>query len=49
MLIVQDNIGNMAEGDVWASPIRVYPEPVRVNLNAPVAIQNAMNEAYACF
>lgn len=49
MLIVQNNVGNMAEGDIWAAPIRVYPEPVRVNMNAPAAIQTAMNEAYACF
>jgi len=50
ILIEQDNIGNLAEGDIWDSPRRIFPtSKYRPNPNAPKNIQIAFDEAYTCF
>lgn len=50
LLVKQDNIGNMAEGDIWGSPLRLYPLlELRVNPKAPQPIRNALEEAFACY
>jgi len=50
ILVSQDNVGNMAEGDMWDEPICLYPSgEFRVNRNAPTAIQRAYEEAIASF
>lgn len=50
MLVRQINIGNMAEGDIWDTPIRLYPnEGAGANPNAPREIQIAFEEARACY
>lgn len=50
MLVRQVNIGNMAEGNVWDTPIRLYPkEGHGTNANAPREIQTAFEEARACY
>lgn len=50
ILISQNNIGNMADGDIWDRAVRLYPlEDIRVNPNAPKAIRLAYEEAIACF
>jgi hypothetical protein len=50
ILILQDNEGNLAEGDIWGVPTRIYPQPeLRVNPKAPVSIRSALEEAFACY
>lgn len=50
MLVRQINIGNMADGDIWDTPSRLYPNDGRgANPNAPQEIRSAFEEAGACF
>ncbi|MBB4576616.1 DUF4145 domain-containing protein [Rhizobium lentis] len=50
ILVRQTNVGNLAEGDIWETPIPVFPTAdLRVNPNAPQAIQEAFDEACACY
>lgn len=50
VLIQQDNVGNMAEGDIFDDPVHLFPPPdLAVNHRAPKAIKKALEEAIACF
>jgi len=50
LLVGQDNVGNQIEGDIWDTPVRMYPAAEqRVNPDAPKAIRAAYGEAVACF
>ncbi len=50
ILIVQDNIGNMVEGDIWDTPVKLYPsQEIRINPDAPKPIRVAYEEAAASF
>ena len=50
ILITQDNIGNMVEGDIWDTPVRLFPsQEVHLNPNAPKAIRDSYEEAFRCF
>ncbi|MCI0561662.1 MAG: DUF4145 domain-containing protein [Nitrososphaera sp.] len=50
ILVSQNNIGNMVEGDIWDTPARLYPsDDIRVNPNAPKPIRLAYGEAAVCF
>ncbi|MGA4448001.1 DUF4145 domain-containing protein [Ectopseudomonas chengduensis] len=50
ILVRQTNIGNMAEGDKWDTPLIVFPQTdARVNPNAPAEIRAAFEEACACY
>lgn len=49
ILVIQDNIGNLVEGDIWDTPRRIYPVPeFRVNPKAPEPIRIALEEALIC-
>lgn len=50
ILVQQVNVGNMADGDIWDTPTRLFPtEGERTNPNAPKDIQVAFEEARACY
>lgn len=50
ILINQDNIGNMVEGNIWDSPITLFPnQDTHFNPNAPKAIRTSYEEAAKCF
>jgi hypothetical protein len=51
LLIVQDNTGNMAAGDIWDSvPVVLYPQSdLRVNPKAPSEIRAAAEEGINCY
>jgi hypothetical protein len=50
ILVRMDNIGNMADGDIWDTPNRIYPtEGEQANPNAPKEIRTAFEEARACY
>ncbi|CAB1245782.1 conserved protein of unknown function [Ruminococcaceae bacterium BL-4] len=50
MLIKQDNIGNLAEGDIWDIPVKIYPaEDFHANPNAPKQVRIIYEEACRCF
>ncbi len=50
ILVSQDNIGNMADGDIWDTPVRIHPsQEIRVNPDAPKSIRVAYLEAINCF
>jgi len=50
MLVHQVNVGNMAQGDLWDTPTRLFPpSEQRSNPNAPKEIQSAFEEAWACY
>lgn len=50
MMASQLNIGNMAEGDKWDTPVRLFPPSnYRPNPNAPENIQAAFSEAHICY
>lgn len=49
IVICQENIGNMADGDIWSQPIRVFPEDDNfINPDWPIEIQWAYQEAVGC-
>jgi hypothetical protein len=49
-MIEQSNVGNLAEGDIWDTPTRLFPQSkYRANPNAPENIQQAFSEAYICY
>ena len=50
ILVEQLNIGNLADGDIWDQPIRLFPSSkYRPNPNAPKNIQRTFSEAYICY
>ena len=50
LLVEQSNIGNLADGDIWDNPTRLFPpSKYRPNPNAPENIQLAFLEAYTCY
>jgi len=50
LMIEQSNVGNLAEGDIWDTPTRLFPQSkYRANPNAPENIQQAFSEAYICY
>jgi hypothetical protein len=50
LLVNQDNIGNQAAGDIWDTPLRLYPtDETHANPNAPKGIRSAYDEAAACY
>ena len=50
ILACQDNVGNMADGDVWGSASVLYPrQDAHTNPSAPGPIQNAFRDAAASF
>ena len=50
IVVRQTNIGNIADGDIWDTPYLVFPtSDLRVNPNAPRDIQQAFDEACACY
>jgi hypothetical protein len=50
ILVHTANIGNLAEGDIWDEPTRLYPtEGERANPNAPKDIRTAFEEAHSCY
>jgi hypothetical protein len=50
LLVEQTNIGNLAIGDVWDTPTRLFPASrYRPNLNAPKNVQIAFAEACTCY
>lgn len=50
IFIKQNNIGNMCEGDIWDSPILLYPcRDFQTNPDAPKLIRNSYEEAGRCF
>ena len=50
VLIQQDNVGSMVEGDIFDDPVHLFPPPdLVVNPRAPKAIRMALEEAIACF
>jgi hypothetical protein len=50
ILVNQRNVGNMAEGDIWDTPLRLYPSAeIHVNPNAPRDIRRAYEEAVNCY
>lgn len=50
LLIKQDNIGNMAQGDIWDIPTKIYPaEEFHTNPNAPKQVRVIFEEACRCF
>lgn len=49
-LVLQENVGNMAEGDIWDTPVALFPnQGMRVNPSAPKPIRQAYEEASRCF
>ena len=50
LMVEQLNIGNLAEGDIWDHPTRLFPpSKFRPNPNAPSNIQTTFAEAYTCY
>lgn len=50
LLVSQENIGNMAEGDIWDTPVTMYPSHERyANPNLPTPLKLAIDEAHTCF
>ncbi|MGQ5524126.1 DUF4145 domain-containing protein [Chitinimonas sp. PSY-7] len=50
ILVSQTNIGNIADGDIWDTPVIVFPESdIRVNPIAPREIRTAFEEACTCY
>jgi hypothetical protein len=50
MLTMQDNIGNVLSGDVWDSPVRLWPlRETQLNTNIPDYINEIYEEALKCF
>ena len=50
ILVNQDNIGNMVEGDVWDTPVTIFPsQDLHLSSSAPAPIRNAFDEAAASF
>lgn len=50
ILVRQTNVGNLAAGDLWDTPVPIFPAAdLRVNPNAPQDIQRAFDEACACY
>jgi|LGOV01.1.fsa_nt_gb hypothetical protein len=50
MVVCQENLGNLADGDIWDQPFRVFPEDENfINPEWPAEIQNAYHEAVGCF
>jgi hypothetical protein len=50
LLVAQNNVGNAVKGDIWDTPVRLFPsQDIHVNPNAPKPIRSAYEEAVACF
>ena len=50
ILVNQDNTGNMVEGDVWGTPVRIFPsQDLHLSSSAPAPIRNAYDEGAASF
>jgi hypothetical protein len=50
ILIEQENIGNVADGDIFDKPIVVYPkEENKDDSGIPKKIKNSLNEATSCY
>jgi hypothetical protein len=50
ILVTQDNVGNLVEGDIWDTPVRLYPsQDIHINPDAPKSIRSAYEEAAASF
>jgi hypothetical protein len=50
VLVQQNNVGNMAEGDIFDGPFVLFPtSDLVVNKRAPKPIRRALEEAIACF
>jgi hypothetical protein len=50
ILVNQENIGNMCQGDIWDTPVRLFPSTeIYINPNAPKTIRNSYGEAVRCF
>ena len=50
IFVWQDNIGNLAEGDIWDAPIKLYPySEFAITANTPSIIKETYDEAVRCF
>ena len=50
ILINQENIGNMADGDIWSKPFILFPQnEYKVNSEIPSILQKSINEAHLCY
>ena len=50
ILITQDNIGNQVEGDIWDTPVRLFPaDEIHANPQVPKQLQLSFQEAASCF
>jgi hypothetical protein len=49
ILVVQENVGNQVQGDIWADPVRLYPPLATLNVDGPTVIRDTFQEAAACF
>jgi hypothetical protein len=50
LLVVQENVGNIAEGDIFDEPTVLFPQSsLRVNPKAPSEIRDAIEEGIRCF
>jgi hypothetical protein len=50
IVLCQENVGNMADGDIWDTPVRVFPsDTIFVNPVWPEEIKEAFEEAKGCF
>jgi len=50
ILIAQDNIGNMVQGDIWDTPYVLYPRKLgHINPDIPSQIRSMHEEAIGCF
>ncbi len=50
ILVTENNVGNMVEGDVWDTPVRIYPaDDLYVSSSVPRPIRNAYEEAALSF
>jgi hypothetical protein len=50
LLFRQTNIGNVVQGDIWDSPVLLYPATTfHVNPNAPAAVRTSLAEATKAF
>jgi len=50
ILINQENIGNMADGDIWDKPLVLFPRnEYKINPEIPSILQDSINEAHLCY
>ena len=50
LVVQQENVGNIAEGDIWADPTVLFPTPsFHVNPDAPAAVRTSLTQAHKTF